>query len=293
MSPDYATAGLRFGCATVALPTVPVEDAPRVLKAAGYDGIEWRVADDAGSMNHAPAASPKGGLCTLDLSVASALRARKLCDDAGVEIVGLAPYIRVGDTAMMSTVLDMAGAARAPMVRLQAPRIGRGRNSFAALFTATRSFLAIAARAATARGIKLVIEIHQHTICPSASLAAQLVAGFDAAAVGVIYDVGNMVLEGYEDHRIGFELLGDYLAHVHLKNASVVAPAERPGLWRYCWAALDDGLVDVPRFLSCLGEYRYRGWVSLEDLSTVREPIATLAHNANVLRELGALPPIA
>ena len=47
-------------------------------------------------------------------------------------------------------------------------------------------------------------------------------------------------------------------------------------------------LVDVPGFLDLLAETGYAGWVSLEDLSTERDPLATLRHNAEVLSAIGA-----
>jgi hypothetical protein len=39
-----------------------------------------------------------------------------------------------------------------------------------------------------------------------------------------------MVHEGFEDYRIGLELLGSYLAHVHLQNAAFERP-EGGGVW--------------------------------------------------------------
>ncbi|MNH42928.1 hypothetical protein D3C79_1047240 [compost metagenome] len=61
--------------------------------------------------------------------------------------------------------------------------------------------------------------MHFGNIAPSASLARQLVDGFDAKHIGVIYDPGNMVYEGFEQYKLGLEVLGEYLGHVHVKNA--------------------------------------------------------------------------
>ena len=41
----------------------------------------------------------------------------------------------------------------------------------------------------------------------------------------MILDPGNMAQEGFEDYRIGAELLGPYLAHVHIKNSAFERPA--------------------------------------------------------------------
>jgi sugar phosphate isomerase/epimerase len=138
--------------------------------------------------------------------------------------------------------------------------------------------------------VRIAVELHQNTIFPSASLAHRAVARFDPAHVGVIYDVGNLVVEGYEDHRIATELLGPHLHHVHLKNAAV-SPVDGPGpLRRHLprWSPLDDGAADVAGVLGHLREIGYSGWVSLEDLSTERDPLSTLRHNAHVLAACGA-----
>ena len=66
------------------------------------------------------------------------------------------------------------------------------------------------------------IETHFGNIAASASLAHRLVSQFDPQFIGVVYDPGNMVYEGYECWRTGFELLGPYLHEVHAKNATWV-----------------------------------------------------------------------
>ncbi|BAS11974.1 xylose isomerase domain protein TIM barrel [Arthrobacter sp. Hiyo8] len=99
-----------------------------------------------------------------------------------------------------------------------------------------------------------------------------------------------MVYEGYEDHRIGMDLLGPYLHHVHLKNAAAFPDELRANgiqKWRNRWTPLDEGLVNVKDFLLALEAGGYNGWISLEDLSTERDPLSTLKYNAGVLNALG------
>jgi sugar phosphate isomerase/epimerase len=165
---------------------------------------------------------------------------------------------------------------------LQGARLRPGGPGYRALFAHALGFLDAAQDRAARRGVRIAVELHQNTIFPSASLAHRAVAHFDPARVGVIYDVGNLVVEGYEDRRIATELLGPYLHHVHLKNAAF-SPAGGPR-----WSPLDDGAVDVAAVLGHLREIGYRGWVSLEDLSTERDPLSTLRHNAQVLAACGA-----
>ena len=38
--------------------------------------------------------------------------------------------------------------------------------------------------------------------------------GLDPKHVGIIHDAGNMIIEGFENWRLGLEILGEYLAAV-------------------------------------------------------------------------------
>jgi len=279
---------LRFSCATVSLPTVAVEDAPALLREIGLAGIEWRVGEHPAAMGSSAERFLTDNRCTLAPTVEAAVRARELCAEAGIAIVGLAPYIAIGDLDALATALDMARAAGAPLVRLQGARPGRSLGYREAL-AATEAFLAGAVPLAARAGVKLGLEMHQDTVAPSASMAARLVRPFDPRHLGVIYDAGNLIFEGYVRHGLGLEVLGAHLAHVHLKNATIAPPERRPGVWRPRWAPLDDGAIDVPAFLRALRQVGYGGWVSLEDLSTERTPVETLRHNAEVLRATGEL----
>lgn len=276
---------MRYSYATVALPTLTPERAVAAAAAAGFAGLEWKVGEAAHAMGSTAETFLVGNRCTLALDPADGARAARLCAAAGLAVVGLGPYIPTGDLATLDRVLAVAEAAGAPQVRLQGPRPAPDGPGYRALFARALAFLDDAQARAAPRGVRIVVEIHQNTIFPSASLAHRVVSHFDPAHVGVIYDVGNMVFEGYEDHRIGTELLGPYLHHVHLKNATV-APVDGPGPVRRHlprWSPLDDGAVDVTGFLAHLQSIGYRGWISLEDLSTLRDPLSTLHHNARVL----------
>jgi sugar phosphate isomerase/epimerase len=128
------------------------------------------------------------------------------------------------------------------------------------------------------------VEIHHGTICPSASSAYRLVSHFDPEAIGVIYDPGNMVFEGFEDYRLGIELLGPYLAHVHIKNAAYTIP-EKGGVWIPCWAPLEDGVVNFTWLFTALQEAGYDGWLSMEDFSEARPSGEELRHNYDFIQD--------
>jgi len=272
---------VRYSYATVALPDLSPERAVEELALAGYRGVEWKVGDSPRATSSGAAAFVHGNQCTLAPGTAGCERIRARCAEAGLTIVGLCPYLQVGDTRGLSDMFDMALAVGAPQIRLQAPRTDAGDFRYHDLARATVAYLAVAERLGQRTGVRLVVETHHHTIAPSASLAHRLVSRFDPVVIGVIYDVGNLVWEGYEDHQLGLQVLGSYLHHVHLKNAAP-APAAAT-TWRYVWSPLEAGSVPVPRVLDLLRRSGYSGWISLEDLSTERDPLGTLRHNAAVL----------
>lgn len=281
---------MKFSVASISLPNHVIEESADEVKAAGFEGIEWRVAPRSNSIPDKIPAHPflVNNAATLELSLSEAQRACRATKAAGLELVGLGPYVEVGDEPTLRLVLEMARVAGAGQIRIQAPRIYRTNKSYGALFAETQEFYELVEREALAAGVAALIEIHHNTICSSASLAYRLVSNFNPSAIGVIYDVGNMVYEGYEDHRIGLEILGPYLRHVHIKNA--VYERVKKGEWRPAWSPLDDGIVDVPAFIETLVDFGYDRWVSVEDLSLNREPLATLRHNAACLREWGLMP---
>ncbi len=280
---------MRFSVATVSLPTLDIATCIAHVRGAGFGGIEWRVEPRPGSIPDAVPAHPflVDHRATLPLEVNAAAAAGRETRAAGLDVVGLAPYIEVGDTDMLRLACEMANAAGAAQIRLQAPRISRTNKPYALLFDETVAFFHQVQDAARAAGIRALLEIHHNTICSSAALAHRVVSRFDPDTIGVIYDLGNLVFEGYEAHDIALDLLGDHLGHVHLKNA---AHFRSPGGgWKPGWTPLEDGEIDVPATLELIARRGYTGWVSVEDMSLDRSPTATLHHNAAQLREWGLL----
>jgi sugar phosphate isomerase/epimerase len=270
----------QVGVFTVMLPDLTPEEAAREIRAAGYDGVEWRVARiPQGKRGEAPSFWGNN-LCTFAPTADDASRARGVAEEAGLAIPNLGTYIEVGNVEEAMKFAPLAGSPRL--------RVGVGalEGSYAASFARAKAFLGEVEGMARRYGVRALIEIHHKTVCPSASLAYRLLSHFDPEAIGVIYDPDNMVHEGFEDYRLGLELLGPYLAHVHLKNAAYARPAGG-GVWRARWAPLEDGVVDFERLFRALKEVGYEGWLVVEDFSAARPSREALRHNLAFVR--GAL----
>ena len=271
---------------TVMLPDLTPEEAADELSAAGYDGAEWRVTTVPAERRGEPPSYWGNNLCTLEPTPQNAERARRLAVAHGLGIPSLGTYIAMGDRQAVERDMQFAQRA-APGGHPPQIRVGVGRtldkHSYADLFTETRAFLVDVERLARQYGVKALVETHPDTITPSASSAFRLVENFDPAWIGVIYDPGNLVHEGFEDYRMGIQLLGPYLAHVHLKNGGFRRP-EGGGVWQAAPAPLEDGVVDFRALFVALLRGSYDGWLGVEDFSGVRTSRETLRHNIDFIR---------
>ncbi|MEV6846855.1 sugar phosphate isomerase/epimerase family protein [Actinoplanes sp. NPDC051411] len=258
---------MKFSVFTASTPDWTPAEAARNLAEQGWDGVEWRVTDQA------PADPPgfwAGNRATWPLTGLEENLAEigRVTREAGLEFSGVGAYVKVGDRPDVVRVLSATAALGAGRVRLTMPALGD--DTYPALFAQARADLEWAVARAAAHDVKILVELHHRTIVSSASAAVRLVDGLDPAHVGVIHDVGNMVIEGHEDFQAGLEMLGDHLAHVHVKNVAWLADGTRPDgsvAWRADWSPLRSGQADLSAYFRALSAVDYDGWVTSEDFS--------------------------
>ncbi len=278
---------MKLGVFTVMLPDLTPEEGVQEIQAAGYDGVEWRVTRVPVERQGEAPSFWGNNLCTLEPTQAEARRAHDLADSAGLEIPNLGTYIGLGELDKVKAALAFAEAARSPHFRVG---FGNFEGLYAEQFGAAQSFLEDVINLTTGSGVKPLVEIHHETLTPSASLAQRLLSRFSPDEIGVIYDAGNMVFEGFEDYRLGLELLGPYLAHVHLKNASFVNGGH--GVWRAEWSPLEEGVVNFPKLLDAFKGVGYDGWLVVEDFSAARPSREALRYNLKFVKTLLAASPV-
>lgn len=158
------------------------------------------------------------------------------------------------------------------MMRVGVPSYN-GTENYHELYTRAETYLSGVQEMSQTYGVKALVETHHGTIAPSASLAYRLVSRFDPDHVGVLYDPGNMVHEGFENYKMGLEMLGPYLAHVHVKNA-VWKEKAGSGItgsgkseYECTWSPLLSGLVTWSQVLRDLVSVDYKGYLGIEDFS--------------------------
>ena len=135
------------------------------------------------------------------------------------------------------------------------PLFERARANWSALAPLAREF-----------GVKAVAEVHPKIVCHSPSAMRRMLDGLPTDAVGAILDPGNMVVEGWEDMHEAVDILGPYLAHLHVKNGGW---EHRPGVtppWQSIATSLAEGMVDWAEVCRQLARVGYAGYGILEFL---------------------------
>jgi len=256
---------MKYSVFTVMMPEYSPDETAKILGGMGFNGVEWRVERIVEGGREKP--SYWGyNRSTVDLAtiVEGAPKTKLLAEGSGLEVSCLATYLGVGQLEEVRRAMRAARAMGCPSVRVGAPRYD-GTRDYNELYEETVGNARKVEDLAKEEGVTALLEIHMGNIMPSAGLAHRIVSNFDPEHIGVIYDPGNMVYEGYEQWKMGMELLGDYLRHVHVKNSAWRMDAA--GKWKAESAKLEEGIVDWRRVVADLRSVGYDGYLSLEDFS--------------------------
>jgi len=264
---------MKFAVFTVMTPEWDLPTAARKIADTGYDGIEWRVqwVDPARAGGPPSFWGNNRATVPVDRIEEEAEQVRQITVAAGLALAPLASYLNIAELDRIKAVFRAAQRMGAPAVRVNLDRYDRTRR-YQALYGEAIARLEPVVALARETGVKALVELHFGNICPSAGLAHRLLSHFDPRYIGAIYDPGNMVAEGLENWRMGMELLGEYLAHVHIKNQAWRVDHTGPDgtvVWRCQAAPLREGIVNWREVLADLQAVGYDGWLSFEDFSAV------------------------
>lgn len=282
---------MKYAAFTVMTPDWGLEEATRNLAQLGYDGVEWRVQVVPEEISAGTPVSYWGyNKATVDLKrvVELAPEVKRISEEAGLEVCSLTSYLQVSQAEEIERVMQAAQIIGCPRIRVQVPRYDRTRN-YNDLLAETTEHLRVVEKLARQYSIEANLEIHMGNIIPSAGLAHRLVSQFDPELIGVIYDPGNMIHEGYENWRMGMELLGPYLHHVHVKNAvweQVDTLEDGTVLWRCNHAPVRKGIANWHEIMADLKAVGYNGWLSFEDFSSEEPTWDKCRNNLAYLRAI-------
>lgn len=282
---------MKYGMFTVSSPTLTLEEVAPKLQEYGYDGWELRVVDEPpnpkgmefwhGNKSTVPASGFNDNI----------ERLKKLGSDHNLELFNLGTYVRSDDDwADIESAVASAAAIGAPSLRINVPTYSSD-EAFKPKWEKSREAFKRIEELVAKNNVRALIETHHGTICPSASSVRMMVDGRDPKHIGVIHDLGNMVYEGYENYRMGLEMLGDYLALVHVKNATAFPFKTLPDTtveWRQKFWPMHQGVANVRALVAALFDVGYDGWISFEDFSTQQKIDDRLKFNIDFVKRLVA-----
>ena len=123
---------------TVMLPDLSPEEAARDIKAAGYDGAEWRVAYVPENVKNDPPSFWGNNRCTFAPTEDAAERAKAISERAGLETPTIGTYIGLGDMAGVKAAIRFATILGSPHFRVG---FGNFTGDYAQHFADARAFL--------------------------------------------------------------------------------------------------------------------------------------------------------
>ena len=253
---------MRISLYTLITSDSSLEESAAMAAAAGCDAVDLRQGRDETDTVHLPRTAS-------DADVAAA---RRVVEDAGLHLSGLTTYYilgRVGpesaaDLDGLRRAFDLAAILGAPFVRCSGPRIDP-EAGYEASRAAFREQAVAMAAAAAAVGVTLTVEQHSGSVFASAGQILDRLRGLEPPGLGIVYDPGNCVWEGYERPGVQLDMIGRWVRAVHVKNAM---PQPAPGPAEQVPAdstRLDQGLLDWPAIVAGLVAKGYGGYLTLED----------------------------
>jgi len=243
---------VRIAAHALAFPGVALDDAIVTCAAMGFEGLEILI--DDGYVCAAPTRADAAWLAALRGTLAG----------AGLPCVEVGPYVRTLD-ALDDAVREAALADAEDAVRIAAAlgaggvRMLAGRRADPQPDRRRERFVTSLwrlAQAADAAGVRLDIETKGWSFAHDGPATAALIDEIDRAAVGVLLDPANLLMDGVDPVRTVAQL-GERVRHVHAKDARRSAAA-----WTPCSAG--DGEVPWPALFDALRRAGYAGGVSLE-----------------------------
>ena len=272
----------KIGINSTAFPSLSPEQLVEAMVKLGYRGIEWRVAETNELNPNISWNAVSNNRCTVQPNLKSIEQITDLCKQANIEIFGLSPYIPVGDKNYALKMLDLAHVANHARVRIWAPFNGNG-STYQERYYQFRKFIDELLMRAEELNVQLALEIHQRTICSSPSFAVRVAEHYPHNLLGVIYDMGNLAIEGREDVQLSLDLIGKHLTHVQIKNVGYRPLAENEG-WAWYWETIENGVLPIPKMLSTVIKNNFNDWLSIEDFSSQRSDLEKLKHNIELIR---------
>jgi sugar phosphate isomerase/epimerase len=245
----------RISCCTYPLRDRDPGYTLRVIAEAGYKKV-----DLLGRMPHFDLTDPAYDFGrVISLAERLGLRIANLGSYCGDDFASEDPEAREQALAETKAVIDAAAHCGARSIRIRA-----GRPEDPALIDRMVPYYQRAAEHAEARGVYMGIENHGGPISGNPALCAELFRRVGSPYAGVLYEPCNLAVAG-EDYQRAFEVMKDYVTHVHIKDTY-----EIDGRMRFVW--LGTGVIDFRWVVANLEGIGYGGDLAIEYEVDVEPP---------------------
>ena len=249
---------MKIGLQSVCAADLELEGVIALAKAQGLAGVELATGY-SGRLRGEPA-GPEWHVSTTDL-LASAERAALLTRQAGLEVFSLATRCETTDLELLESLCRAAHSIGCPHVRAGPGRYDPALGFWGSMDRSRRQ-LRLAVERAREHGVRTVVELHDNTMANGVLACYELVRDFSPREVGIILDAANARLIGFQPWPEALDILGDYLAYVHVKD---VAWVRQDDGFATTSAGPGEGLVEWSQLLKLLTARGYQGWLSIED----------------------------
>lgn len=287
---------MRLGAFTTFAPEYTFSEACKMIKAIGYEGVQPRIVPEgsaAGAFDPAKPLNPwgnnKGGVAEPDF-FADPVGALKPATDIGLEITSVASYTGTADMERAVKMVQACGKAGIKNVRVSSlPMPKEETFDFPAFIAKSQGTYRELIAEAKKVGVRPCIELHMGTAYPGASGIYLFLKDFSPEDVGVLYDPGNMITEGWENVRLALNILGPYLAEVHVKNQKWIPAGEEDrgaAKWKTVSSDLEDGCVNWAEVVDKLKAHGYDGWLIEEGHTENRDSYTRLKLAYELLSKL-------
>lgn len=259
---------MKYGFFTTFAPDCTFEEACELAKDVGYGGIQPRIVesnsyDPSKPLN--PWSNNKHAILEEDF-FADPKAALKPVWDNGLEVTSVASYAGLSDLERAEKLIKACGQAGVANMRIAPlpPPAEPPLFDASKLINDTQKKLSEIFPTSRAAGVRLCFELHPGGICASASAAMRFLEHLDPKDVGILYDPGNLVSEGFEAPRMAIAIMGPYLAEIHMKNARWIEAGQSPDgqrLWKDDDCRLEEGVYPLAELFELLVQIDYKGWI--------------------------------
>ncbi|MCM8805370.1 MAG: sugar phosphate isomerase/epimerase [Candidatus Omnitrophica bacterium] len=260
---------MKFSIQTIILPYNDLKEIGEIAHKYGYNGVEWRVLPDASLKDFGPEVKNNLAVCTLKKNIPLI---KKICADFNLETAGFSSYVEMDQIEDIKIIRDAGCELGCPFFRIRGLYYRRDRNYHEIIEEGWRKFEKVE-KILENYPIKAAIEIHNGFAVSSCAAAYHFCSKFTPKHLGVIHDPGNQVIEGREDAKMGIEILGPYLVHVHFKNLIWENAGKREDgttVWKPKSVPVNEGIIDWRDYLTQLKALNYNGFLSNEDMDVSR-----------------------